>query len=90
MKKTPEQSCEQYPLIQQNLVKLNVENVYPQKAGTFHAGGFCKCDDGLDATPFSRSRTVQKIRTGYRVVVWSSFQHLPDPHSSNGNFAGID
>ncbi|HCW94820.1 MAG TPA: hypothetical protein DHU88_03305 [Pseudomonas sp.] len=35
-------------MIQQNLVKLNVENVYPQKAGTFHAGGFCKCDDGLD------------------------------------------
>lgn len=35
-------------MIQQNLVKLNVEFVYPQKPGTFHAGGFCKCDDGLD------------------------------------------
>lgn len=35
-------------MIQQNLVKLNVEYVYPQKPGTFHAGGFCKCDDGLD------------------------------------------
>jgi len=35
-------------LIQQNLVKLNVEYVYPQSTGTYHAGGFCKCDDGLD------------------------------------------
>lgn len=35
-------------MIQQNLVKLNVTTVYPQQAGTLHAGGFCKCDDGLD------------------------------------------
>lgn len=35
-------------MIQQNLVKLNVTNVYPQKADTLHAGGFCQCDDGLD------------------------------------------
>lgn len=35
-------------MIQQNLVKLNVKTVYPQKTGTIHAGGFCSCDDGLD------------------------------------------
>ncbi|KAA5834858.1 HipA domain-containing protein [Pseudomonas chlororaphis] len=35
-------------MIQQNLVRLNVEEVYPQRTGTAHAGGFCRCDDGLD------------------------------------------
>jgi len=35
-------------LIQQSLVKINVEEVYPQKSDTAHAGGFCRCDDGMD------------------------------------------
>ncbi|ENA1254750.1 hypothetical protein [Pseudomonas aeruginosa] len=36
------------PLIQQNLVRLNVTDVYPQSTGTAHAGGFCQCDNGMD------------------------------------------
>lgn len=35
-------------MIQQNLVKLNVIEVYPQSTGTAHAGGFCQCDNGMD------------------------------------------
>lgn len=35
-------------MIQQNLVKLNVVEVYPQRTGTAHAGGFCQCDNGMD------------------------------------------
>lgn len=35
-------------MIQQSLVKVNVEEVYPQKTSTAHAGGFCRCDDGMD------------------------------------------
>lgn len=35
-------------MIQQNLVKLNVIEVYPQRPGTAHAGGFCQCDNGMD------------------------------------------
>lgn len=35
-------------MIQQNLVKLNVVEVYPQSTGTAHAGGFCQCDNGMD------------------------------------------
>lgn len=35
-------------MIQQNLVRLNVVEVYPQSTGTAHAGGFCQCDNGMD------------------------------------------